>query len=830
MSSSFEVDSSESEGSLVSLSSWDCTTSDSDSPQRVRRRPSPSLIRSIVHRDVRIIRAVRRTTRSLVGKHYVLDDGADKIGQQTTSLAPGQAKPRLLERLRAICMLGPDDLVVDVGSGEGFAALVLAATSGCHAYGCEIVPWRFQDSVNVTKKFCSIIRESKSSLAAACGYDPDSDTARVSMLTVNEARPGARGRGAFSTPTIRSHQSSPKGAIGTSSSSPKDAGTGRVAAAQAATNPGPATLATLTVTQSCLAEGGSVECLLCAAQAFGQGFHWGPHSQHAALESAASPGPSDSIIVGGVPEFEFAGWVDGRVNVVNAALISDNAKPAASDACFAQELSMLSDHSLSCGFDTEATTMIQGSSSMHEENDAQPAEPPGAARLIESPTSHSATFTMQRLRILAPSPGSSVAVTMHPYVSASASFEPHHLWASKNATQTILGRAQVDHAMAALSNRLSPGFALLGAGRSLPHPYAPQASQPHYRGSSTSAALKSAAPIGDWGLVSDPTSRRAAGPGPGGSSPLAPSPTPSPTSARTPTAATPGPAPDCFDPGANSSVTQTSGRIVHSPAPSAPRLSPLSARSHKSARPSARPAPRSIRQPLHERLHFVRGDALLLLSCGTGLEALRRSRVVFCNNFDTKWQDDGFQTAVFRLLSRTMSKGSILVSCCRFTRGVRSDGLMDAGHAAVAADRRSTSELYRNPNLHFEVSGGWEEPQAAGTRASTASASSVSLSARSRISTTASFEFTGSATSADSSHAGSAAAYDSEGESSAEQEHFDEDEACEQVWRRGRLLPQYAALRYMIQLRAKFTAEMLEHAKIERASAGKQRVQKRVRL
>lgn len=155
---------------------------------------------------------------------------------------------------------------------------------------------------------------------------------------------------------------------------------------------------------------------------------------------------------------------------------------------------------------------------------------------------------------------------------------------------------------------------------------------------------------------------------------------------------------------------------------------------------------------------------------------------------------------------------------------------MDAGHAAVAADRRSTSELYRNPNLHFEVSGGWEEPQAAGTRASTASASSVSLSARSRISTTASFEFTGSATSADSSHAGSAAAYDSEGESSAEQEHFDEDEACEQVWRRGRLLPQYAALRYMIQLRAKFTAEMLEHAKIERASAGKQRVQKRVRL
>ena len=37
-----------------------------------------------------------------------------------------------------------------------------------------------------------------------------------------------------------------------------------------------------------------------------------------------------------------------------------------------------------------------------------------------------------------------------------------------------------------------------------------------------------------------------------------------------------------------------------------------------------------------------------------------------------------------------------------------SDGLMDAGNAAVVPKLRSSSEMYKNPNLHFEVSGGWE--------------------------------------------------------------------------------------------------------------------------
>lgn len=181
---------SDSSGSIrddLSLSSWDHSvdrSSDSDSQQsaivgsrrrRQRLRPLTEFgdpaVGAAILTHMRMTRALRQRTKKRVdSKRYVVDDGADRIGGQTTSLAPGQAKPRLLQRVRAICLLAPNDIFFDVGSGEGFAAMALGAATGCHAYGIEIVPWRHQDSVDIAKKFCQSMSRSNE-FAELCGYE-----------------------------------------------------------------------------------------------------------------------------------------------------------------------------------------------------------------------------------------------------------------------------------------------------------------------------------------------------------------------------------------------------------------------------------------------------------------------------------------------------------------------------------------------------------------------------------------------------------------------------------------------------------------------------------
>ena len=109
--------------------------------------------------------------------------------------------------------------------------------------------------------------------------------------------------------------------------------------------------------------------------------------------------------------------------------------------------------------------------------------------------------------------------------------------------------------------------------------------------------------------------------------------------------------------------------------------------------------------PFHSRVRLLTGDALSILATGHGLEALSRARVVFCNNFANRWDADGFQQAVFRLLSRVMAPGSILVSACRLTRGTRKSGLLEKG----GETSNGGQELYSQLTLYFEVCGGWAE-------------------------------------------------------------------------------------------------------------------------
>ena len=107
-------------------------------------------------RDIRLLHALRMTSRELFGQSvgYVVGDKATSQGQkndvmgvvQRESLAPGQTHPKVLERIRSITCLGPGDLFVDVGHGEGFAALGMALTSGCSVLGIEVVASRVASS------------------------------------------------------------------------------------------------------------------------------------------------------------------------------------------------------------------------------------------------------------------------------------------------------------------------------------------------------------------------------------------------------------------------------------------------------------------------------------------------------------------------------------------------------------------------------------------------------------------------------------------------------------------------------------------------------------
>ena len=177
----------------------------------------------------------------------------------------------------------------------------------------------------------------------------------------------------------------------------------------------------------------------------------------------------------------------------------------------------------------------------------------------------------------------------------------------------------------------------------------------------------------------------------------------------------------------------------------------FSSSSAYAAAAAASAVPRPL-APLHDRVRFIEGDALAVLSRGNGLEAIRRARVVYCNNFSNKWETDGFQQQLFRLLSRVMSPGAILSSATRFTRGTRgSGGLCDLNPA-----RKGAGEMYSSSALFFEVCAGWTMPH--GGIADVIANPDILLSP-----------------------------------------HYDKD--CEEVWARGRGLPQFTALKYMIDRR-----------------------------
>jgi hypothetical protein len=115
-------------------------------------------ILAAVRRDIRLYRLLKRARRQGARiKRYVHDDGTVRVKDQTWSLCPGQSHPRLLQRVRAITMLGAGDTLVDVGSGEGFAALGLAATAGCTVLGVEVVPSRQANSVKVASKLGKLL-------------------------------------------------------------------------------------------------------------------------------------------------------------------------------------------------------------------------------------------------------------------------------------------------------------------------------------------------------------------------------------------------------------------------------------------------------------------------------------------------------------------------------------------------------------------------------------------------------------------------------------------------------------------------------------------------
>jgi hypothetical protein len=99
----------------------------------------------------------------------------------------------------------------------------------------------------------------------------------------------------------------------------------------------------------------------------------------------------------------------------------------------------------------------------------------------------------------------------------------------------------------------------------------------------------------------------------------------------------------------------------------------------------------------------------VLFECDDMLDALRRidspllrARVVFANNFNSRW--GAFQDRVLRLVSRVMPKGSILVSFTRFTKGRRGDGVL----SDIAA--KGGTETVKKCNLFYEVSAGWQGP------------------------------------------------------------------------------------------------------------------------
>lgn len=72
--------------------------------------------------------------------------------------SPGQTPPLPLARVACITGMCSDDLVVDLGSGEGAALLAFCLMTGCAGYGVELVEPRYQNSALISSVLCNVLQ------------------------------------------------------------------------------------------------------------------------------------------------------------------------------------------------------------------------------------------------------------------------------------------------------------------------------------------------------------------------------------------------------------------------------------------------------------------------------------------------------------------------------------------------------------------------------------------------------------------------------------------------------------------------------------------------
>jgi hypothetical protein len=137
---------------------------------------------------VRLFRELQLTTFKITGVNkFAIKDKAMglRVGGLEDSLTPGQSSPELLLRTVLLTGLGPNDLAIDIGSGDGFAVMALSALTACETIGVEIVESRYLNSLKVARRFVHACR-CRSTLRAWCGqgYLPGDD--------LDEAKDGSR--------------------------------------------------------------------------------------------------------------------------------------------------------------------------------------------------------------------------------------------------------------------------------------------------------------------------------------------------------------------------------------------------------------------------------------------------------------------------------------------------------------------------------------------------------------------------------------------------------------------------------------------------------------
>ena len=85
-------------------------------------------------------------------KHFKEDGFSTETQHEKGSLRAGRAAHNVLHRVAFLTGLGPGDVLLDVGHGDGFPPLGLAHMTGCFAVGIELVPVRFGHSVALARR------------------------------------------------------------------------------------------------------------------------------------------------------------------------------------------------------------------------------------------------------------------------------------------------------------------------------------------------------------------------------------------------------------------------------------------------------------------------------------------------------------------------------------------------------------------------------------------------------------------------------------------------------------------------------------------------------